>query len=48
MLRGLKLPDNWQFYKLVIVIAKGESGQIRIMYLVTDFEIVLGEVEELF
>ncbi len=33
---GLKLPDEWQFYKLVIVIAPGASGQIRIMYLVDE------------
>ena len=31
---GIRLPDNLQFYKLVIVVAKGASGQIRLMYLV--------------
>ncbi|NEP45521.1 MAG: type II toxin-antitoxin system RelE/ParE family toxin [Okeania sp. SIO2H7] len=33
---GLKLPDEWQFYKLVVTIAKGASGQIRLMYLVEE------------
>ena len=31
---GIRLPDNLQFYKLVIIVAKGGSGQIRLMYLV--------------
>lgn len=33
---NLKIPTEWVFYKLVIVIAKGASGQIRIMYLVNE------------
>lgn len=33
---GFKLSQDWRFYKLVIVIAKGASGQIRIMYLVSE------------
>ncbi|BAQ63772.1 hypothetical protein [Geminocystis sp. NIES-3709] len=33
---GLKLSQEWRFYKLVIVIAKGASGQIRIMYLLNE------------
>ncbi len=36
--KGIKIPENWQFYKLVIVIAKGASGQVRLMYLVNETE----------
>jgi mRNA-degrading endonuclease RelE of RelBE toxin-antitoxin system len=32
----LKLPEEWTFHKLEIRIAKGASGQIRIMYLVNE------------
>ncbi|NET25619.1 hypothetical protein [Okeania sp. SIO1I7] len=38
---GLKLPDEWQFYKLVLTIAKGASGQIRLMYLVDEKQRVI-------
>ena len=38
---GLKLVKNWQFYKLVIVITKGASGQVRIMYLVNEIERII-------
>lgn len=38
---GLKLAEEWRFYKLVIVIAKGASGQIRIMYLVNEEEKII-------
>ncbi|MGB3509958.1 MAG: hypothetical protein WBA93_12095 [Microcoleaceae cyanobacterium] len=38
---SLKLPDEWQFYKLVVTIAKGASGQIRLMYLVDEKERVI-------
>ena len=34
--RGIKLSDDWRFYKLVIVVAKGASGQVRLMYLVDE------------
>ncbi len=37
----MKLPNNWQFYKLVIVTTKGASGQIRIMYLVNEIERII-------
>jgi len=38
---GFKLSEDWQFYKLVIVIAKGASGQIRIMYLVDEINRII-------
>lgn len=38
---GLKLTNNWQFYKLVIVIAKGASGQVRLMYLVNEIDRII-------
>ncbi|MGK7942421.1 MAG: type II toxin-antitoxin system RelE/ParE family toxin [Crocosphaera sp.] len=38
---GLKLSNDWQFYKLVIVAAKGASGQIRIMYLVNEIDRII-------
>ncbi|NET43799.1 hypothetical protein [Okeania sp. SIO2B3] len=31
---GQKLPNECQFYKLALTIAKGASGKIRLMYLV--------------
>ncbi|NEQ36316.1 MAG: type II toxin-antitoxin system RelE/ParE family toxin [Okeania sp. SIO3I5] len=34
--KGIELPDECQFYKLVLNIAKGASGKIRLMYLVWD------------
>jgi mRNA-degrading endonuclease RelE of RelBE toxin-antitoxin system len=37
----LILPEEWRFYKLVIVIAKGASGQIRIMYLINEQEKII-------
>lgn len=30
----IKLPEGWTFHKLELWVAKGASGQIRIMYLV--------------
>lgn len=30
----IQLPEGWTFHKLVLWVAKGASGQIRIMYLV--------------
>lgn len=33
---GIKLPVNWRFYKLVVIVAKGASGQIRLIYLVNE------------
>ena len=38
---GLKLPFDWRFYKLVIVVAKGASGQVRLMYLVNENERII-------
>ncbi|ACB50454.1 hypothetical protein cce_1104 [Crocosphaera subtropica ATCC 51142] len=38
---GLKLPNNWKLYKLVIVATKGASGQIRIIYLVNEIERII-------
>jgi mRNA-degrading endonuclease RelE of RelBE toxin-antitoxin system len=32
----LKLPEDWTFHKLEIRVAKGASGQIRLMYLVNE------------
>lgn len=34
--RQLKLPEDWTFHKLEIRVAKGASGQIRLMYLVNE------------
>ncbi|MEL6438050.1 MAG: hypothetical protein AAFQ80_02170 [Cyanobacteria bacterium J06621_8] len=34
----IKLPDDWTFYKLEFRLAKGASGQIRLMYLVNEPE----------
>ncbi len=38
---GFKLPEDCGFYKLVIVITKGSSGQIRLMYLVDENKKIL-------
>lgn len=35
-LSGLKIPEGWTFQKLAFTIAKGASGQIRLMYLVNE------------
>lgn len=34
--RKIKLPDDWTFHKLELKLAKGASGQIRLMYLVSE------------
>lgn len=33
---GIKLPNSLKFCKLVVTIAKGASGQIRLIYLVNE------------
>ncbi len=33
---GIAFPSSFRFCKLVIVVAKGASGQIRLMYLVNE------------
>lgn len=33
--KGIHLPNDWKFYKLEIYVEKGASGQIRLMYLVS-------------
>jgi mRNA-degrading endonuclease YafQ of YafQ-DinJ toxin-antitoxin module len=38
---SFNLSQNWQFYKLAIVVAKGASGQIRIMYLVDEIQRII-------
>jgi len=38
---GLKLVKNWGFNKLPIVIGKGASGQVRLMYLVNEIERII-------
>jgi mRNA-degrading endonuclease RelE of RelBE toxin-antitoxin system len=35
-LSGIAFPSSFRFCKLVIVVAKGASGQIRLMYLVNE------------
>ena len=32
----LQLPEGWTFHKLEIWVAKGASGQVRLMYLVNE------------
>ena len=39
--RGVKLVENWQFYKLFIVTTKGASGQVRVMYLINEIERII-------
>ena len=34
--KKIKLPDDWTFHKLELKLAKGASGQIRLMYLVSE------------
>jgi len=38
---GIKIPQGWTFHKLVFSIAKGASGQIRLMYLVNESERII-------
>ncbi|NEQ72935.1 MAG: type II toxin-antitoxin system RelE/ParE family toxin [Okeania sp. SIO2C9] len=39
--KGLELPDECQFYKLLLTIGKGTSGKIRLMYLVYEMKRVI-------
>lgn len=39
--RKIQLPEGWTFHKLELRIARGASGQIRLMYLVNTTDCVI-------
>lgn len=39
--KKVRLPNDWKFYKLELKLAKGASGQIRLMYLVNEEEKII-------
>lgn len=41
MPKRTNLPQGWTFHKLELIVGKGASGQIRLMYLVNeDLEVI--------